>query len=59
MKMKIKISLLLGLRRFKRLKKETVSVREAVSPLHKRIEFLRGEALEQELFGSCIILKNM
>lgn len=63
MKMKIKISLMLGFRRLERLKnKGAEGGKRSADPwlfFRGRFEELQRDALEQELFGSCIILKNM
>lgn len=58
MKMRIKISMLLGFRRIERIR--TAVPRGQISArLRSRMDALRRDAMEQELFGSCIMLKNM
>lgn len=60
MKMKNKIWFFLGFRRFKGLRKRSIEdLREKRRTFKEKMLAIDRNSLEQEIFGSCVILKNL
>ena len=59
MKMRNKISLILGLRRFKRIRTGIVKKEKSISYIKSKYKKFGVGAGEQEIYASCILLKNL